>query len=370
MVQVLPYVPSFGEKLLPILQESGGKIAEAFEKRNARTALEKIYQSQQPQANQPGGAQNVSQQGQQPQAINPIQAIKTHELAIKGYGRESANVHAKAALKQQELQEKEAQQIRKEERERTASGIQKRVESTTGQYENINSKRKSLLQAKGAVASGEVGAFSLNSFADLFGEAGQRLKSATGAQLDAATKHLLFDSLHDVTAKGTNLWLEKVAKSALPGLGKTKEANETLITLALGDLDLKQKKLELQDSLLSEYEKLGIKPPADFEKTVNELLKPYGDQLEKQMAYETRVIYEKEKGPRFLNNLEKVPEGTPLTLEKRDAIIKKTMADPKKPISEATPKEREKAKKLAEKLGYTIPTSDPTQRMPENLGGE
>jgi hypothetical protein len=367
-IQVLPAVPAFGGRLAQTLGEAAGDIGQGYYKGKAETALQNLMKGSQASTFETPNAEMAQKLGQQPAAstkIDPFELMKVHKLATTARGKDAADVLVKGIMEQQKLVSKEGQEIRKEQRQEVRQGIQKRVEATMGSRENINSQRRNLLSARASVETGDVGAFGRNAFADLFGEAGKRFKTASAAQLDAATKHLLIESLGEVSAKGTNLWLEKVAKSAAPELGKSEEANQTLITIALGNLDIKEKKLDVQDQLLSEYDQLGLKPPPNFEKTVDDLLKPYAKKIEEQVSYDTRVLYEKEKGERYLNNLEKVPKGTPLTIEKRDALIKKTMKDPSQPVSLATPDEKMKAKKVAEKLGYSIPSSDPNQRNQE-----
>lgn len=368
MVQILPGIfEGFGTNLGEVI----GKAAEQIQRKHAQTTLEKMFGQNQPENPNQQPSQPLAN-GQMPQqnqgqltnqlegnvSFNPINVGNIHKLAEKAYGTEAANQITRGYIEQQKLQGKEAATIRAEERAEKRAGITERTKATTGNRESINAQRQSLLSARNAISSGDVGAFSRNSFADLFGEAGKRFKTASGSQLEAATKHLLIDSLSEVSAKGTNLWLEKVAKSAAPELGKSEEANDTLITMALGNLDIKEKKLDIEQALLAEYDRAGIKPPPDFEKTVDSLLSPYSKQIQDQVSYDTRVIYEKEKGERYLNNLEKVPKGTPLTLEKRDALLKKFNGD------------REKVIQIAERLGYKIP--DPStirsakQQEPEN----
>lgn len=391
MVQVLPAVPTFGEQLIPVLAQAGANIGEGLRARRAKMEWEKfVNPSQQQQANAQN--QNVpgvsQQQPQMQQPVSPLQQILNKPggptlqdtIAISDMAQK-AGINPKVVenylSNEQKFNQKRQLATEASELANKNAQINKRTEATTGTLESINKQRRDLLSARAAVQSGDVGAFSRNSLAELFGPVGERFKNASGARLDAATKALLVDSLGDVSAKGTNLWLEKVAKSAIAGLGKTEESNETLITIALGELDIKEKKLGVEQELLTQYDQLGIKPPPNFDKIVDDLVKPYAKKIENQVSYDTRVLYEKEKGTRFLNNLEPVPKDTPLTREKRDALVKKVMLEndsrpasknlTARPVSEATAQEREKAKKLALKLGYKIPESNPTQQTQEPL---
>ena len=335
MVQVLDAIPTFGQSLVQTLSTAGADVAKGLQKRSARKELEELDTQSRATTGQPKTDQLTAQVPDQTQPSWKGD-LRKHQLREELYGKEAANLAFKSDLQEREFKHQEHLQDRK-----VQNAIrQKEAEKNIGAREEIQKKRLDLKLASDAVQSGDTGAFSLNSFADLLGPAGVRLKSAKGAQLDAATKSLLFDSINDVTAKGTNLWLEKVALSALPGLGKSQEANETLITIAQGKLDIQEKQMDLKDDLLTKYADAGIQPPHDLDRIVNQLLKPYAEQVEEKMAYDTRVLYEKEKGTNSLKSLEKVPKGTPLTRERAKVLVDKFG--------------REKAEKLAVSLGYNI----------------
>lgn len=371
-MSVLPYVPSFAEKLGPVLSESIGNIGQGFAQRSNKRAWEKFITPATTMANatQPnvaGVSDNLNQMQQQAQnqpaqspldkildkpggpSLGEFQAIvNLAEKANPGSGKTVADY----LTNKMKSGDKEAIQIRKENRAAQTDISKKAQEQNIGKRTIINDQRRNLNLALDAVQSGDVGAFGVNSFADLFGEAGKRFKGAKAIQLDTATKGLLFDNINKVSAKGTNLWLEKVAKTALPELGKTEEANESLIKIAMANLDIEEKQLDIQDELIQKYIQAGLPVPSNIEKLTNDILQPYAEQVQNKLAYDTRVIYEREKGPNFLGSLEKVPKGTPLTLEKRDALLKKFGGD------------KEQVKKIAKQLGYSIP--DPRVVMQEN----
>lgn len=359
MVQVLEANPSFGTLLAQHLGQAGMNLGEGLQKRyenkSAQSFLGKILNPEQDISQSVGNdltdqkvGSNQPMIAQQPEiskaqlisaATSNNPQIKQAFPAIKAiYDQQEAHKIAR-----QKVLDKEAAQIRQETRQAENAISQKAQEADIGKRNIIREQRQNLRLARDAVQSGDVGAFSLNSFADMFGDAGKRLKTAKGAQLDTATKNLLFENINKVTAKGTNLWLEKVAKSAIPELGKTEGANETLITMAEGAIDVEEKALDIRDNLIQKYRTAGLPVPSDIEKQVNDQLKPFAEKIENKMAYDTRVIYEKEKGVNFLRSLEKVPKGTPLTLEKRDALIKIYNGD------------KAKAREKAIELGYQIP---------------
>lgn len=345
MVQILPYVPTPLEQLTPYITDAAGKIGSGIKQRSALKGLQSLLNPQATDPGQPGTPQ--AQQAKGP--FNPIDIAQIANMAETAYGKGGGEALTTSLLQQQKSQEKEAAEIRKETRAAQTAISQKKQEQDIGKRTIINDQRRNLKLALNSVQSGDVGAFGINSFADMFGEAGKRFKGAKAVQFDTATKGLLFDNINKVSAKGTNLWLEKVAKTALPELGKSEAANETLITIGLANLDLEEKQLDLQDELSQKYIQAGLPVPANIEKLTNDLLKPYAEQVENKMAYDTRRIYEREKGPNFLRSLEKVPKGTPLTREKRDALVKIYRGD------------KEKAWQKAQELGYVLPDSNALQ---------
>lgn len=219
--------------------------------------------------------------------------------------------------------------------------------------EAIRKQQGHLSRGLAAVRTGEVGGVDTNYFANLIGPVGEPFKNLSGVQLDSAMKNFLIEDVAKITGQ-KNQWIEQRINSAIAGIGKTNEANETLLTISKNQLDIDEKLLDIKDELIQKYESQGIAPPSNIEKLASDILKPYAQEQEDRLAYDLRTIYEKSKGVDYLKNLVKVPPGTPLTLEKRDALLKKYNGD------------RNKVIEVAEKLGYKIPSSKVVLRQNQN----
>ncbi len=121
MVQVLPYVPSFLERLTPYLQKAASDIGQGLEQRSAMKALEKYYQQKtgqsfngedQPatQSNEPsvGEALAVSRLAEKALGKDRSKEILSHELSQI---REVENEKRKeAAAKKKQFHEKKEHQ--------------------------------------------------------------------------------------------------------------------------------------------------------------------------------------------------------------------------------------------------------------------
>ncbi len=354
MVQVLPYVPGFGEQLAQALTTAAGNVAEGFSQRKARMDLEKLLnpQGQQVQAGTPmEKVNNTAGNPLQPNSqISPLKLMSIGSLAEKAYGKNQADILTKSLLEQQKQSEKEAQEIRAENRKRQGEFFSKEQANTIGKRDAIRRERNDLKLGLQAVQEGNVGGFDVNYLASLFGAKGEPLKTAKGVQLESAMKNLLIDSIQKLQGR-PNQWVETQIKSATAGIGKSLEANETLIEMGLANLDIEEKMLDVRDELVSYYEKNGIIPPSNLDKTVHEILKPYAEQRFDKLSYDLRVLYEREQGPRSLISLQKVKQGTPLTRERAQALAKKYGS-------------QEEAIKKAKQLGYSIPSKETVEGPP------
>jgi hypothetical protein len=134
MVQVLPAVPSFGEKLMGALSGAGSTISKAVQRKNAMTALQKLLnpESEQPQGLAGSPIQNLQQSAPQ-QQFNPMKMMQIYQLAEEAVGPEGAKQLANAYLEKQKLSEKEQTDIRKEQRQETAKKRQEVAEKSERQ---------------------------------------------------------------------------------------------------------------------------------------------------------------------------------------------------------------------------------------------
>lgn len=350
MVQVLPYVPSFLEQLNPKIGDIAEGLGRSFAQKRAFTQLQKMLNGDQNQ--QQNGESPVGQMTQQANKQGGIQNLSPLEFATDfqrtartALGKEGSDLLNKDLLDIRSGQRKEESKMRLEDYKREGAIQQKAQESELGRRESLTKERRDLMTGYDAAKRDNVGGFSVDWLAERLGPSGEPLKSLSGVQLESAMKNVLIDNIRKVGAR-PNQWIEQQIKSAIPSLGKKPEANQILFEIALGNVDIEEKLLDTKDELRAAYQQQGLKPPANFDKLSHDLIKPYAQQVEDRVAYNTRVIWEKYQGKNFLNNLSKVPQGTPLTREKAQVFLQKANGD------------RAKAMKLAESKGYTITPAD------------
>lgn len=214
-------------------------------------------------------------------------------------------------------------------------------EETDKIQKSLPLKSQALDLAESAVSSGEVGPLSRNNLAKIFNR--PELKTASGAALDLAIKTNLISNLSRVSAKGTNLWLEKQLLNAFASTGETQASNQTKLEALRAEKALDEAQVATRDRILNEdLEKYGAEQPY-MGMRVNKELAPLEKQIMERASFRIRRIYEKEKGYQNMNAKwnKSVPSGTPLTPEMGLILLNKTGSP-------------EKAASLAKQLGYTI----------------
>jgi hypothetical protein len=121
-IQVLPSVPSFGNRLAKVLGEVGEDFSQAIQKKQARTALDKLLNPQE-QQQPPADGKTPTMPGTPkpsnsttPPGLNFAKAGQIYDLAEKAFGKEQADIMAKAFIEEQKLSRKEHMAITAEER--------------------------------------------------------------------------------------------------------------------------------------------------------------------------------------------------------------------------------------------------------------
>lgn len=117
MVQVLPYVPSFGERLLPALAEAGSNVAQGLQRKHAATSLQRALASIEAPTAVPGSpVENVIQGVEQSSRFNPSNLFSIYPVAEKALGPDAAKQLLQLYAQKSKLQEQEGQKIRLQER--------------------------------------------------------------------------------------------------------------------------------------------------------------------------------------------------------------------------------------------------------------
>lgn len=139
-------------------------------------------------------------------------------------------------------------------------------------------ERELALQSmKNAIDKNETGLFSSSNLSRLASQlTGLDLPvNATGAQMQAAQKTFLVNTLNKVGAKGLNQYLEKQIASSFPMIGQSKEANQQSLLLHETAFDLERK---FQDTVYDLYKRQVAEqgyPNPDLDLQAQQAMKPY-----------------------------------------------------------------------------------------------
>ena len=193
--------------------------------------------------------------------------------------------------------------------------------------------RNNIFLLENAVGKTSVGDF----IAEFLGAAGAPLRSLKGAQQDYAVKNYLLNDIQSLAGR-PNQWIEQRMFSALPRFGQSSEANELIAAAEKIKLDVKEERSRLIDELgKEEYAQLGF-TKGNILSRANELVRPYAQKKQNELAYRATELYERED-PSRIENLDKVPKGTILTQARANFLVDTFGND---------------AEQVAQDLGYTI----------------
>jgi hypothetical protein len=236
---------------------------------------------------------------------------------------------------------KARQEEQKFKREHETKRSDKILEEAYDISKNIPIQQANIDLIKNAI--NEVGGFDQDFLAEVFHF--EPLRTAKGTQLKSAGKDLFIKSIQGAGTR-PNQWIEQQIGSALTQIGKTPEANGTVAEMAQFQLDLNKKKVEIINQLEDKYnQELGY-VPGRIGREAEELLRPYAQYRQDKLAYDLRRLYEKEQSLSKVSKIEKVSQGTPLTVEMARELLKRTNGN------------KFEAENLAKKIGYTIPSAE------------
>src|ERR1051325_1722917 len=246
----------------------------------------------------------------------------------------------KAAVESKKLQQSRFDSDRKFQSKQSESY----VKEISGIRQSLRNKEFALRNLDAALAQGNTGALLIDNISRIFGR--PELLSQSGAQQLGATKELLVSNIGRVGAR-PNQWIEQQIASALPDLGKSLIANQTLAEGIRGEIELGRARVEIFDRLAEQDRAQKGAVQGDIDSRVDKELAPVAKQIEDRAAYKIRELFEQEKGATYLrdNLMKKVPEGTPLT-KNMYIILKQKYGNGPQAIDNA------------KKLGYTVYTSE------------
>lgn len=281
MVQVLPYVPTFGEKLLPVLSQAGSDISQGLVRRQAQTALQKLLTPQQNagQSSQAGASpmQNMmNQTGSQGMGGSLGSVIGTYNILEQALGTEAAKVGIQSVLAENKENRRESAEIRKEER-----GLEREADKSF--FEKVSTDRVKIQDEQlasdmilDAVKSGEIDPFSSAHIADIAKSFGAPetltniLQTPGSKEFQTARKTFIGNTVKDAF-RGTTTKIEiNLAEEMLSQIGVTKEGNLASAFGLQAGLDIKKERIRLTDQLRDE----GV-PASKIPRTVDKMMEPF-----------------------------------------------------------------------------------------------
>lgn len=298
-------------------------------------------QPQQPMAPQQQPLQPVSPQ-QQMQSVFE-RANDDQLIAMQASGIPQISQGAKAEQDRRNADRKAFREDRDFAYKRAGKYLEKVDESR----KTVGDQSEALNLMENAIREGNTEFWSADNFANFLGRYGEGLRTAKGAQLLNAQKEFLVSDIGRVGNR-PNMWIEQQISGALTKIGRSDEANLTVVEALRARNERDKKRIEVTDALEQQY----MKPPAEgglgyvpgnIAALVDEAMKPYNEAAGKKLAYKLRQIQERESSGSFKELMKKkVTPGTPLTLEMASMFVEKY-------------KTPEKARENAKKLGYYIP---------------
>ncbi len=300
MPQVLPYVPSFGERIGPQISEAFGNVAKGFADRSNRRAWEKLITPQaapaasvplQGEPNAAGVGANPNQMQQQVQgqpgqsqlekiiskpggpSLGEFQSIvNLAEKAQPGSGK----MVGEFLTNKMKASDKEATQIRKEERDLVSSGNKVYFDEAAKERKSLPEKKIASEAIIHAINSGQTGTFSkanIGSFLTNLGapdEVRKAMETPGSKEFKSASKTFLAANMRDAF-KGTTTGREiNIAEQIGAELGVNENANMAAALFQQVKVNLSEERLRLTDELLEQ----GVSPskiPAVVEKKMKSI---------------------------------------------------------------------------------------------------
>jgi hypothetical protein len=291
--------------------------------------------------------QNTNQQGT-PQAngqqFDPLQVSDADIAKLSAIDPNMARnvMHAKDVAIREKRANLDAELKKNETERKFHTGYSKElVKEADKLRDTIPKKEMALNFARDAIETGNLEYFSPDKLADVLGI--DLFRTAKGAQLITAGKENLLSNMGRVSARAQNQWFEQRLNSMFPKIGQSDEANLTVEEMLEGELALDKAYLDEFDRLSAEDEKNYGFERKDISKRAHQALKPLEKHILQRTSFRMKEIEEMEGGLGKLKAQvgKKVSKGTPLTM-----AMAKLYKD----------KFGDKARKVAEENGYSIPT--------------
>lgn len=289
--------------------------------------------------------------------ISQNEQANSDELALKmdeaGIPRAYSNPYIENRRRQQEQGEKTKESRFSSEREYQSKRALPFMKKLDEMGDSIAEKDQALNLMKDAISEGNLGFFSQDNLANMLGKYGEGLRTAKGAQLITAQKEFLLGNISRAGAR-PNMYIEQQISKMLPQIGRSEEANESVVRTFEASQNIEKEKRRLGYELANQQEEEFGFVKGNIAQQTEEALKPYAKFIQDKLSYQLKNIQEKEMGDQNLyKNIDKpVRKGTPLTLKSVQVLIDKYGS-------------KEKAFKKAKSLGYWVPTIEEYRKFIE-----
>lgn len=203
-----------------------------------------------------------------------------------GQGGNVGEIAKAELLRRSQIQKGEE---RKEERkgERHARISEKVLIKADEQAAEIPQKTAALESMELAVKERNMGFFSRDNLAEITGVEG--LRSPEGALFLTASKEYFLGSLKRAGAR-PNQWIERQIQKMLPKVGRTTEANLSVVEALRADLAVENKRLELTEQLANESEEKYGYVHRNLGSQVLKKLTPFANRQQKELEQRLREI--------------------------------------------------------------------------------
>jgi len=341
-------LPSAKEKEIMLTHELQGKNQLALEAEKLRGKKELLGEKQNfikealnkaTSENENLPFENQTNKGFKPENLSDEDIIEAEALGFKGL-REAKN----AAVKKIEGKEKENRRQFESDRAYHTKTSEPILKAAEDQLREAPIRKALISQQRRDISSGNTEGL-IPFLVDKLGL--EAYRNPESARFKSASKERFVESLHTLGSAGArpNQFIEQQLVAAQPTLGRSEEANQSVLDLEEFINDLKEKRAQIELELAEkDYEKFGY-PKNDIGRRADKLMKDYAEERQDKMAYDIRSRHENKMSDSDLVNdivFGNIPEDTPITERTANILLIKNNHD------------KAKARTEAKRLGFRI----------------
>jgi hypothetical protein len=290
----------------------------------------------------------VSQSGFDASKISDEDIIEAEALGLRGL-REAKD----AALKKTEGDKKEERRQFESERDFHTKASDPIVKAAEGVVRETPIKKGLISQQRRDIASGNTSGI-IPFMVDKLGL--EAYRDPESARFKTASKERFVSSVHELGSSGAraNQFIEQQLVAAQAALGRSEEANQSVLDLEEFINDAKETRAQLELDLAEQDMKEFGYAKRDISNRADKLMKPYIEQRQDEMAYDIRKRHEENLDDEGLTKeivSGNIGKDTPLTVRAARILMIKNNDDEKKAQAEA------------KKLGFRFPSEKTYQRQ-------